>query len=997
MKQELLQLIRDEDKKRPYTDDQLAENLGVRRDEITVLRNKLDIPDSRERRKPYLIQDIKEILLNDGKTTDRQLTQIINQKGYTVSRHTIAELRKSEAGPGPAEDDRKDLPEKETAEAMTPENRTNYYSTSVSFEKIIGYDGSLKTQIQQAKAAILYPPNGLHTLIIGPTGVGKSNLAESMYNFAIESGRASSKSPFIIFNCADYAENPNLLLSQLFGYVRGAFTGADTGKEGLVEKANGGILFLDEVHRLPPEGQELLYFLMDKGMYRRLGETDTVREAKVMIIAATTEDIESSLLLTFRRRIPMIIQIPPLSARPLSERYEIIKEFFYSEANRIQVKINVAEEAINKLLIYDCPGNIGQLRSDIQVACARGFLMYMGGRHEAVKIDDRCLPAHIEERSPKRDAANIEDSDLVVGDLYISPGQPETYVAHQKDLYVLPQDIYEFIESKYKELQDQGLEQEEINRLIDKKIENKFQQMIRHFGENPGAIERQNLAGIVGQNVMDIVDSMVKIVEQKIGKVGNSLFVCLAMHLSATINRIEQGKAVENPQLDNIKQHYKFEYEVAAEMVRVMEDSLGYGIPEDEIGFVAMYLRIATNPKDNVNGRIGIVVLSHGHVARGMADVANKLLGVEHAVGVEMELDEKPQIMLDRTLEVVKMADEGKGVLLLVDMGSMITFGKIITEKTGIETKTLDNVSTTMVLEAVRRAILPDTSLSEIAGSIGKNTADLGEFGTNDGNAGTDKRAIITICITGEGTAVRIKRILQKMIPGIGEYAEIIPVGFIDAEDIKPRIDTIKSKRDVLAIVGTLDPEAAGIPFISLESILSGSGINRIKQMIRPNEEKVPVKREDKGLALKDVIFNDLILVDKKYEDKNKVIDTLGYSLINHKFVGRQFLLDVYHREILSPTTIENNIAIPHGEPANVKKQAIAIAILKDPVSWEETKTARIVFMLALKEDSGRVISQLYGLIRNEEFISRLLKAHTPLEVKKIIMKFLSSGTNRAD
>ena len=61
--------------------------------------------------------------------------------------------------------------------------------------------------------------------------------------------------PFVTFNCADYFNNPQLLLSQLFGHVKGAFTGADTDKIGLVEKANGGILFLDEVHRLPPDGQ----------------------------------------------------------------------------------------------------------------------------------------------------------------------------------------------------------------------------------------------------------------------------------------------------------------------------------------------------------------------------------------------------------------------------------------------------------------------------------------------------------------------------------------------------------------------------------------------------------------------------------------------------------------------------------------------------------------------------------------------------------------------
>lgn len=90
--------------------------------------------------------------------------------------------------------------------------------------------------------------------------------AEVMYSFAKEIGRIKRNAPFVTFNCADYANNPQLLMSQLFGVKKGAYTGADKDRMGLVEKADGGILFLDEVHRLPPEGQEMLFYLIDKGL-----------------------------------------------------------------------------------------------------------------------------------------------------------------------------------------------------------------------------------------------------------------------------------------------------------------------------------------------------------------------------------------------------------------------------------------------------------------------------------------------------------------------------------------------------------------------------------------------------------------------------------------------------------------------------------------------------------------------------------------------------------
>lgn len=979
MKDQLKKLIEAEDRKNPYTDEQLAKMLNMRRDAVTILRSELNIPDSRERRKPYLEREIKKIISENPNISNRQLTKAIKDSGFNVSRYLISQMAKEIRG------NRLEISEGFNQETdLTSQNIPKIPEESSAFKRIIGFDGSLKPQIQQAKAAILYPPNGLHTLILGPTGVGKSNLAEAMYEFAVETGILQKDAPFIIFNCADYAENPQLLLSQLFGHVKGAYTGAVVAKEGLVEKADGGILFLDEVHRLPPEGQELLYFLIDKGKFRRMGETETERTANVMIIAATTEDIESSLLLTFRRRIPMIIELPSLATRPLIERYHMIKDFFHKEADRIGVQVKATQEALRALLLYDCPGNIGQLRSDIQVACARGFLTFVGKQKDYVEVDLIDLPAHARRGLLKIQNRKPEVETLLKGDLIARPGQIELRMEPKEDLYTLPGEIYQYIEERFQELELEGLSQDVINRVIGGELEVKFQQLIKRVESSHKTLAKQDLEGIVGRNIIELAEKVTEIAEKRLGRVDKHLFYCLAVHLSATLERIQKGKPIVNPQLERVIREYKLEYSVAREMVEYIEVLTGYKIPKDEIGFIAMYLRTITKPSDVKKGRVGVVVLSHGRVAQGMAEVANRLLGVNHAVGIEMSLDEKPESALQRTIEVVSKVDEGKGVLLLVDMGSLITFGEIITKRTGIQTKTVGRVDTVMVLEALRRAILPDTTLDEIVESIDKDKVGLGRFVAS--KLPKDKRVILTLCITGEGTAIRIKNLIERMLPGIKEKVQIIPLGIMDNEDIYEKIEKIREKYTVSAIVGSVDPKSGSIPFISLEELISGSGIEKLREITKVDKTQKTIENNNYN-SLIEVFSEKIILMNPNCNTKNDVLDDMVAALIDNGFVKEQFLLDIYKREAMGPAVI-NKIAIPHGRPENVIKPAIGIAIFKEPIPWWNEIVVDCVFMLALKEDSKDIIRQLYALIKNTEFINKLKCCSNEAEVRSSILEY---------
>lgn len=220
-----------------------------------------------------------------------------------------------------------------------------------SLAAVIGANGSQRESIRKCIAAVAYP-GGLNIVITGHSGVGKTFLAQQIYRYAKDTGALAKTAPYKVLNCADYANNPELFSSILFGYVKGAFTGANANKPGLLQEADGGYLFLDEVHRLSGENQH-----------------DST--ASVRFIFATTEDPHTAMLETFNRRVPVNVHLTAYAHRPINERLAFIKVLFGTEAKNFKCPIQVAPEALTYLLNLKPDGNVGRLKNMIKVACAK--------------------------------------------------------------------------------------------------------------------------------------------------------------------------------------------------------------------------------------------------------------------------------------------------------------------------------------------------------------------------------------------------------------------------------------------------------------------------------------------------------------------------------------------------------------------------------------------------------------------------------------------------
>jgi transcriptional regulator with PAS, ATPase and Fis domain len=224
----------------------------------------------------------------------------------------------------------------------------------------------------------------VNVLILGKTGSGKDLVARR-----IHAQSARHAGPFLAVNCAAIPET--LLDSELFGYERGAFTGADSSKEGLLEGANRGTMFLDEFCELNPSLQAKLLRALEEGGARRLGGRRLI-PFDVRVVAATNRDVREQMKVGRLRedlffRLDVIeINVPPLRER----RHDIpllARHFLAACVERCHRAIEaIAPEAMDALTSYDWPGNVRELKNAIERAAA-----YAQGR--VITVDD--LPATI--------------------------------------------------------------------------------------------------------------------------------------------------------------------------------------------------------------------------------------------------------------------------------------------------------------------------------------------------------------------------------------------------------------------------------------------------------------------------------------------------------------------------------------------------------------------------------------------------------------------------
>ncbi len=232
-----------------------------------------------------------------------------------------------------------------------------------SFSPIIGSSPTMKELLRQTRQVLHHR---VPVLILGESGTGKELLAK-----AIHGGGRHPTGPFVPLNCT--AVPGELLESELFGHVRGAFTGAGNDRRGLLEEADNGTLFLDEIGDLAPATQAKLLRVLQEGEFRRVGE-NRIRRVNFRLITATNRELKNEVarrrfrLDLYYRIAVVVLRIPPLRERP-GDLPLLADHFFRRLTGRGEFRVaSVDRPAFNALAAHQWPGNVRELENTIHSA-----------------------------------------------------------------------------------------------------------------------------------------------------------------------------------------------------------------------------------------------------------------------------------------------------------------------------------------------------------------------------------------------------------------------------------------------------------------------------------------------------------------------------------------------------------------------------------------------------------------------------------------------------
>lgn len=736
------------------------------------------------------------------------------------------------------------------------------------FSSVIGSKGSLAEVIEQIKMAAFYPNGGLPFLLTGESGTGKSFLVKMFHHYCVANELLEVDAPLITINCAQYANNQELLTSNLFGHVKGAFTGAEEDRAGAFEAADGGVLFLDEVHRLNAEGQEKLFTFLDQGVIYRMGDTRRPITVDCRLVFATTEDLKQTFLTTFLRRIPIQATLPALEERTISERKQLILQAFFEEQKRIGLPLELSPQVIEMLTTSHFSGNVGELKSTIKIITAKSYIASLKRKAKKIAVTVYHLPEHLLQLTDEPNESATTQSILIDGQTQIQQLTAESEPEQQKIIQTYEQILLNYVQAG----QDFTAAADPISKVIERLFENL---LFDHKQE-----QKQRTMIFVTEHVQRMMEQIEHSFQISFnGSMVYTISYYLWLRRNVEWLPDDQDKLLLTENLlKSVKKHYSTSDRYTENLLGLVQKALDIELTSMDRIIFTLYINDMGYTKDSLLPRS--IIVAHGYAtASSIANVANRLLNESVFQSFDMPLDVTPKQIAERVTAYIQKNDVSNGLVVLFDMGSLKEIYQYIPELT-VPIVMMNNVTTSVAI-AVGECIQQNVSLREIPERVNAYSQNEWEIILPQTKK---EKVVITTCSTGIGTAVQISNLLEKSIPDHLQI-RILPYEFNQLEN-REHVKQALTSYDIVGVVGTNKPRQELAPFISLEELISGAGTAVLLSWLKEelDEEMIAYVNNQlvRNFSLDRVIQSVTIL------DTEKVISQMEFFVGNLERIWQQ-------------------------------------------------------------------------------------------------------------
>ena len=580
------------------------------------------------------------------------------------------------------------------------------------FEHLVGYDSSLKEAIASAKAAVLYPEGNPTILITAKHGSGVSHFAKTVFRFAQASGKLKTRAPWILWDCKTLFDDQDKFQEIFLG---------DHEKEGILKKASGGMLILENIDVVSERNLDWLLAFLRGEKIQGQDEWAWQKDYHCITIFSTMKDTNEMMLNLLRGRMDFRISLPSLEERSIEERFLILQKFFKEEAKAMDRMIEVDTSILHALLLYEVTDDIKGLKNDIHTGCANSYVRSYNTGNKTIVLLMSDFPNYVRKgimyyRSYKNKI-----------DEMIKNGCKYTFYKNQmlRDNKTAKKDIYQSIDARKRDLERYALTEEEINMAVSNQLESEFEEYFEQLCERVDSMDTLNK--MVSEKLISLTRKfLLKAAEQLSCEFSKEIFCGICLHVNSCLIKVSKKQRISNEEIARLLSKYPMHYELVKEFQEELRKEFNVKLNVDDLIFLMMFLLEAK--KDVDESKVVTLIAMHGsHAASSIAAVVNVLSDDSKVQAFDMDLDKNVRIVYEELKEKIIKIDQGKGILLIYDMGSIHTMAESIAQETKIAIRCVE-VPITLVGIAGSSKAAEMKTLDEVADYLQDNFSGLQYF-----------------------------------------------------------------------------------------------------------------------------------------------------------------------------------------------------------------------------------------------------------------------------